>query len=105
MTDNITRPNFDARLEQFAEALFGIPWIAERVLAGQQFNTYATDDEEALDEEDADFSLCIGPISDFRFICGIEGRSGAAIVEAALKVATEAFREKLAAKLAAGEAA
>jgi|SRR5689334_18371492 len=91
----INRPNFAERREQFGEAIACLPWVAERIAAGQQFNAYehASNDEDD-DPEDAEYSICVGPISDARFLCSVVGRERAKLIEAALKVATEAIRER-----------
>lgn len=79
------------RAYEFREALAAIPWIAERIAAGQQFNCYeSADNDEDDDPCDMRFALCIGSISDHRFICPIVGQDRAHLVEAALKLAAEA---------------
>jgi hypothetical protein len=99
----INRPGFDVRLQEFEAKLFDVRWISERVMGGQQFNCYEAAGEGGEEEgaEEREYSLCIGPITDARFICGIEGKERAELVEAAMKVATEAFREKITKPLSA----
>ena len=78
------------RANEFREALASIPWIAERIAAGQQFNCYeSADNDEDDDPFDMRFALCIGSISDHRFICPIIGQDRARLIEAALKLAAE----------------
>lgn len=91
----IRRPGFATRLQQFEMALFDLPWVADRVLGGHQFNAYesaANDDYD--DPDDWKYQLCLGPIGDARFICPLVGRDRAMLVEAALKAATEAMLER-----------
>lgn len=57
------------RVNEFRDALAAIPWIAERIAAGQQFNCYeSADNDEDDDPCDMRFALCIGSITDHRFI-------------------------------------
>jgi hypothetical protein len=94
----LARPSMTDRLGEFEVAVFAIPWVAERVAAGQQFNAYESASNDEDDEpDDWEFDLCIGPITDRRFICPIMGQDRARLVEAAMKVATEAMRERLSA--------
>ena len=88
------RITFEKALEQFREALTNAPAIAERVNAGKQFNCYDRGDDEDADERP--YALCVGPITDSWFVTQVDGDKEAAIVEAALKVATEAHRENYA---------
>jgi hypothetical protein len=94
----IVRPRSDQRVAEFEDRLFSIRWIADRVMAGQQFNCFeaAGEWEDEDEDEDREYSLCIGPITDARYICGVEGRDRAEFLESAMKVATEIFLEKIA---------
>lgn len=89
----IVRPNLNARVLEFTDRLMNIRWIAERVLAGQQFNAYLSgnEDEDEEDTDDTEYHICLGPVSDFRVLCTVEGGDTARLIESALKVATEAF--------------
>lgn len=99
----IRRPGFDQRLTEFEERLFNIRWIGERVMAGQQFNAWPTGEEDdETDDEDIPYLMCIGHAADLRLICRVYGRQEAELLESALKVATEAFREKIARDSAQG---
>lgn len=85
------------RIAEFETALFGIPWVAERVAAGHQFNAYESADNDEDDEpDDWRYALCLGPITDHRFICTILGKDRAALVEAAMKLATVALQQHIA---------
>lgn len=86
-----------ARLEQFEKALFSLRWAAELVMAGRQFNAYdsARNDEDD-DPEDCEMIIGVGPVSDFRWFAETTGRDQAAIIEAALKFASEAMRARAA---------
>lgn len=88
------RPGFFERLAQFKEALFVSRTISERVLSGQQFNCYeAASNDEDEDPEYWEYRLCVGPVTNAYFICDLTGKDDAELIEAALKVATEAFLE------------
>jgi hypothetical protein len=90
------RPGMAARLTEFEAAVFGLPWVADRVMGGQQFNAYdCAENDEDDDPDDWEFALSLGPITSSRFICRIVGQDRARLVEAAMKVATEAMRERL----------
>lgn len=90
----IERPDFVTRLRDFGDAVVDLPWVFARLHGGQQFNAYeASDNDEDGDPSEWLYLLCIGPITDHRFICSISGQHRARLVEAALKVATEALRD------------
>lgn len=76
-------------IERFRDAVANVPYIIERVAGGQQFNAYesAGDDDEEVEDEDREYRLCIGPISNCRFIADVEGHGRAQVLEAALKLA------------------
>jgi len=103
----VTRITFTEALTSFEKALFETRWIAERVLGGEQFNCYELcqsndDDDDDLEDEDREYALSLGPITSGRFILTIEGKDKADLIEAALKVATEAFRANFAAGIMEG---
>lgn len=99
----MSRITFTEALTAFEKALFETRWIAERVIAGEQFNCYELcqsdddDDDDDLEGRDREYALSLGPITSCRFILTIEGKDKADLIEAALKVATEAFRANFAA--------
>lgn len=91
----VRRPGLATRLHEFELALFDIRWVTDRVMGGQQFNAYeSAENDEYDDPDDWEYKLCLGPITDARFICPIVGRDRALLVEAAMKVATEAMLER-----------
>lgn len=92
---SFTRPDFAERLGQFVQST-DIPAIRSRIESGQQFNCYeAASNDEDMDDAKRLFRLCLGPIDNALWLCDINGMDAAMIVEAALKVATEAMREQV----------
>jgi len=78
---------------QFKAALAAMPVIAKRVDAGQQFNCYEqAGDGYIMHPDDWQYNLCVGPITDAWFVHNVLGERDAALIEAAFKVATEAYR-------------
>lgn len=100
----MTRITFTEALSAFEQALFVERRVAEGILAGEQFNCYelcqSDDDDDEIDDGDREYALSLGPFTNARFILAIEGKGKADLIEAALKVATEAFRANFAAGLA-----
>lgn len=75
-------------VERFRAATLEIPFVAEKLAAGQQFNAYESGDNDEDDEdEDREYSLCIGPITDARWLIDLTGKTRADLFEAAFKVA------------------
>jgi len=74
--------------DRFREAVTAIPFVAEAVAAGKQFNAYeSADNDEDEDDDDREYSLCIGPITNFRYLLDIDGKQKADLLETALKLA------------------
>jgi len=76
-------------IERIRDAVFGLPFAADRIAAGQQFNAYEGAGNDDGDDEDWAYELCIGPITDRRFIADVGGKSRADLLESALKLAAE----------------
>lgn len=74
--------------ERFRKAVDELPWVRERAETGKQFNCYESGrNDEDDNDEDRVFYIGIGPVTDFRFIGEVTGRSQADLLEAALKLA------------------
>lgn len=73
---------------RFNDAIGRLPFVAEALAKGYQFNAYesASNDDDA-DDDEREYQVCIGPVSDFRFLFAVEGMAKADLVEAALKIA------------------
>lgn len=74
--------------QRYQAAVADLAWVAEKVAKGQQFNAYdqsSNDDEDT--DEDLEFYIGIGPISDFRFLGECQGRAQKNIIESALRFA------------------
>ncbi len=83
-------------LKRFEDALFEQRWVADLIMAGEQFNCYERGgQDDDLDDDEREYRLCIGPVSNARLLFGIEGRATAEMVEAAMKLATDAFRASI----------
>lgn len=92
MSENITgqeRALKEAQLsERFREAVDAMPFVAEAVAAGKQFNAYeSADNGEDEADEDREYALCIGPITNARYLLDIDGKPKADLLETALKLA------------------
>jgi hypothetical protein len=88
------RPDFAERLTQFVSSV-DITGVKQRIESGQQFNCYeAASNRQHMRDASRVFRLCLGPVDDALHLCDIQGITAAMIVEAALKVATEAMRER-----------
>lgn len=73
---------------RFTEALRELPWVAERIERGQQFNAYErASNGEDDDPEDLEFIVGIGPITGFASLFEVTGKAKAELVESALKLA------------------
>lgn len=82
--------NITDRISKFQAAVADIPFIKEAADKGYKFNCYEfneTGDNEDCEDDDREFCLAIGPITDFRYITGITGQQRAALFEAAFKLA------------------
>ena len=76
------------RLNGFQEAVAAVPYIAERLATGQQFNAFDSSlNDEDDDDEDCTMYVCIGPVSDTRSIVSVEGRAEANMIADALTFA------------------
>lgn len=88
--DNMHREKrVDDLVARFRNALDRIPFAKEAMASGYQFNAYesASNDDDAADNE-REYQICIGPISDFRYLARVEGMALSELIEAALKLAS-----------------
>lgn len=76
------------REEGFAEAVAALPMVMAGLDKGYQFNSYdsASNDDDTPDE-DCLMNVCIGPITDARLICRVEGRAMGELIADALTLA------------------
>lgn len=74
--------------ERFSDAAGRIHFVSEALAKGYQFNAYerAGNDEDDEDE-DREYRVGIGPISDFRVMFDVDGHATAELVETALRIA------------------
>lgn len=72
----------------FDAALSAMPFGADRISKGQQFNSYesASNDEDG-DPADWEYVLALGPITDAVSVLSIESEWRAKLIESALRVA------------------
>lgn len=72
---------------RFNQAVEAIPFVADRVRQGQQFNAYETTDQDIYEPEDSRFSLMLGPIYDARWLVDVVGEKRGKLLESAIKLA------------------